>query len=72
MQQVGLLTGSPKTMVRYHCSRLTWNMAWNAWRMLGEFWKELVNFEFECKVFKATVQGALLAIYALVQPSMEV
>ena len=25
------------------------------------FWKAPVNFEFECKVFKATVQGALLA-----------
>ena len=29
--------------------------------MLGEFWKELVNFEFKCNVLKATVQGALLA-----------
>ena len=28
--------------------------------MLGEFGKAPVNFEFECKVFKATVQGALL------------
>ena len=30
-------TGSSKTTVRYLCSRLTWNMAWNAWRVLGDF-----------------------------------
>ena len=48
-------------MVRYLCSRLTWNTARNAWRMLGEFWKAPVNFEVKCRVFKATAQGPLLA-----------
>ena len=45
---------SSKTTLRYLCSRLTWNVAWI-------FWKAEVNFEFECKVFEASVQGALLA-----------
>ena len=39
-----LLTGSSKTTVRYLCSRLTWNMAWNAWRMLGDFGQSASQF----------------------------
>ena len=39
-----LPTGSSKTTVRYLCSRLTWNVAWNAWRMLGDFLESASQF----------------------------
>ena len=64
----GILAGNLKTKVRYLESRLTWNMsfateratrmtgAWNAWLMLGRFWKAKVDFKFKCTVFKATIQ----------------
>ena len=69
----GIFAGISKTKVRYLGNRLTWNMAfaaekenrtratWNAWHMMGQFWKATVHFEFKCNVFKATVQGALLS-----------
>ena len=64
----GILAGHLKTKVRYVGSRLTWNTpfateratrttgAWNAWLMLGQFWKVKVDFKFKCNVFKATIQ----------------
>ena len=65
----GILAGNLKTKVRYLESRLTWNTpfateratrmtgAWNAWLMLGRFWKAKVDFKFKCNIFKATIQG---------------
>ena len=64
----GILAGNLKTKVRYLESRLTWNTsfateratgmtgAWNAWPILGRFWKAKVHFKFKCTVFKATIQ----------------
>ena len=64
----GILAGNLKTKVRYLESRLTWNIsfttgratrmtgAWNAWLMLGQFWKAKVDFKFKCNIFKATIQ----------------
>ena len=69
----GILSGSSRTNVRSLGSCQTWNMAiaaereirinaaWNAWHMMGQFWKAKVNFKFQCNVFKATVHGALLS-----------
>ena len=35
--------------------------AWDAWHMMGQFWKAQVDFKFMCNVFNATYQGALLS-----------
>ena len=68
-----ILAGEPKTKVRYLGCLLNWDMSsateretriaavWNAWHMLGQFWKPQVDFKFKCNVFKATMQGALLS-----------
>ena len=69
----GLFARSSKTTLRYLNTRLTWNMtfakeretriaaAWNAWRMLCDFWKAQVFTKYKFNVFEAMVLGAIFS-----------
>ena len=46
--------------------------AWNAWHMLGQFWKPQVDFKFKCNVFpKQPHRAHCCQACALVQDKME-